>query len=251
MADASRLLLQVPTIRPKADINLSCATKGGGMRFLMIEDSLDLAQSVAERLKLDGHAVDHAGSLSEAEDCLSAAPYDLILLDLSLPDGDGRDFLTRQRRARCDVPIIVMTARAGVADRVDVLDLGADDYVTKPFDFAELEARCRAVLRRRGGATQTVQRFAGFTFNPLTAQLLVADEPRELRNRELRLLEILLAAPERIFSKSQLCDRLFSYAESVSDNAIEVYVARLRKKLEGSGARIDTVRGMGYRLTAA
>lgn len=221
------------------------------MRFLMIEDSDDLALSVAERLRLDGHAVDRAGSLSEAEDCLSAAPYDLILLDLSLPDGDGRDFLTRQRRARRDVPIIVMTARAAVSDRVDVLDLGADDYLTKPFDFAELEARCRAVLRRRGGAAQTVRRFAGFTFNPLTAQLVVGEEARELRNRELRLLEILLAAPDRIFSKAQLCDRLFSYAESVTDNAIEVYIARLRKKLEGSGAHIDTVRGMGYRLSSS
>jgi two-component system, OmpR family, response regulator TctD len=220
------------------------------MRYLMVEDSDELARSVAERLRLDGHAVDRACSLSEAEDCLSVAPYDLILLDLSLPDGDGRDFLIAQRRARRDVPIIVMTARAGVADRVDVLDLGADDYVTKPFDFAELEARCRAVLRRRGGASQTVQRFADVTFNPLTAQLTVGDEARELRNRELRLLEILLAAPERIFSKSQLCDRLFSYAESVTDNAIEVYVGRLRKKLEGSQVRIETVRGMGYRLTA-
>lgn len=220
------------------------------MRYLMVEDSDELARSVAERLRLDGHAVDRARSLSEAEDCLSVAPYDLILLDLSLPDGDGRDFLMAQRRARRDVPIIVMTARAGVADRVDVLDLGADDYVTKPFDFAELEARCRAVLRRRGGATQTVQRFADVTFNPLSAQLTVGEEARELRNRELRLLEILLAAPERIFSKAQLCDRLFSYAESVTDNAIEVYVGRLRKKLEGSRVRIETVRGMGYRLTA-
>ena len=143
-----------------------------------------------------------------------------------------------------------MTARAEVSDRVDVLDLGADDYVTKPFDFAELEARCRAVLRRRGAALQTVQHFAGLTFNPLNASLSVGGEQRELRNRELRLLEILLAAPERIFSKSQICDRLFSYAESVTDNAIEVYVARLRKKLEGSGARIETVRGIGYRLTS-
>lgn len=219
------------------------------MRFLLVEDNADLAQSVADRLRMDGHAVDHAGSLSDAHDCLVAAPYDLILLDISLPDGDGRTFLVDQRRARRDVPIIVMTARAEVTDRVDVLDLGADDYVTKPFDFAELEARCRAVLRRRGGASQTIQHFANFTFNPLTAQLTVAGDGRELRNRELRLLEILLGAPDRIFSKAQLCDRLFSYAESVSDNAIEVYVGRLRKKLDGSGAKIETVRGVGYRLT--
>ncbi len=220
------------------------------MRFLLVEDNPDLAQSVAERLRLDGHAVDPAASLAEAEDCLAAAQYDLILLDISLPDGDGRDFLRQERRSGRDTPIIVMTARAAVSDRVDVLDLGADDYVTKPFDFAELEARCRAVLRRRGSALQTIQHFAGMTFNPLNASVSVGGEMRELRNRELRLLEILLAAPERIFSKTQICDRLFSYAESVTDNAIEVYVARLRKKLEGSGAKIETVRGLGYRLTA-
>lgn len=219
------------------------------MRFLLVEDNPDLAQSVAERLRLDGHAVDPAGSLADAEDCLAAAQYDLILLDISLPDGDGRDFLRQERRSGRDTPIIVMTARAEVSDRVDVLDLGADDYVTKPFDFAELEARCRAVLRRRGVALQTVQHFAGMTFNPLNASLSIGGETRELRNRELRLLEILMAGPERIFSKAQICDRLFSYAESVTDNAIEVYVARLRKKLEGSGARIETVRGIGYRLT--
>lgn len=221
------------------------------MRYLLVEDNDDLAASVAQRLMMDGHAVDRAATLAAAQDCLNAAPYDLILLDITLPDGDGRDFLTAQRRARRDTPVIVMTARAAISDRVDVLDLGADDYVTKPFDFAELEARCRAVIRRRGGGLQTVHDYAGFTFNPLTATLTIAGEARELRSRELRLLEILLAAPERVFSKSQLCDRLFSYAEAVSDNAIEVYVARLRKKLEGSDARIDTLRGVGYRLTKA
>lgn len=219
------------------------------MRFLLVEDNDDLARSVATRLALDGHAVDRAAGIAEAEDCLGAASYDLILLDIALPDGDGRDFLVTQRRARRDTPIIMMTARAAVSDRVDVLDLGADDYITKPFDFAELEARCRAVLRRRGGALQTVRDYAGVTFNPLTATVSIAGETRELRSRELRLLEILLSAPGRIFSKAQLCDRLFSYSEAVTENAIEVYVARLRKKLEGSEARIETLRGVGYRLT--
>ena len=126
-----------------------------------------------------------------------------------------------------------------------------DSYLTKPFALAELEARARAVLRRRGGAAQTVRQYADLTFDPLTATMTIAGEVRELRNRELRLFEILVNAPDRIFSKDQLCDRLFSFAESVSDNAIEVYVGRLRRKLDGSSARIETVRGLGYRLTAA
>lgn len=221
------------------------------MRFLLVEDAADLARSVQDLLHLNGHGVDWAASLAEAQDCLNAASYDLILLDIALPDGDGRQFLKGLRRAGTDTPVIMMTARSAVADRVDALDGGADDYLTKPFDLAELEARARAVLRRRGGAAQTVRRFADLTFDPLTATLTVAGETRELRNRELRLFEVLLGAPDRIFSKDQLCDRLFSFAESVTDNAIEVYVGRLRRKLDGSAARIETVRGLGYRLTAA
>jgi two-component system response regulator TctD len=219
------------------------------MRFLLVEDNADLARSVAARLSLDGHGVDHAASLAEAADHLATAAYDLILLDIMLPDGDGRDFLARHRRERRDTPVIVMTARAAVSDRVAMLDTGADDYITKPFDFAELEARVRAVLRRKHGAAQTLRTFADLTFDPLTATLTVAGETRELRNRELRLFEILLSGPDRIFSKGQLCDRLFSAAEAVSDNAIEVYVGRLRRKLDGSRARIETVRGVGYKLT--
>ncbi|MBC7157731.1 MAG: response regulator transcription factor, partial [Rhodobacteraceae bacterium] len=123
--------------------------------------------------------------------------------------------------------------------------------ITKPFDMAELGARIRAVLRRRGGAAQTLRTFADLAFDPLAATVTVAGEARELRNRELRLLEILISAPDRVFSKDQLCDRLFSFSEPVGDNAIEVYVARLRRKIEGSAARIETLRGLGYRLTAA
>lgn len=220
------------------------------MRFLLVEDNHDLAQSVRTRLSLDGHGVDWAASLAEAADHLAAASYDLILLDIMLPDGDGRDFLAAHRKAKRDTPVIVMTARSAVSDRVALLDTGADDYVTKPFDFNELEARVRAVLRRRTGAAQTRVTFADLTFDPLTATLMVADQTRELRNRELRLFEVLVSSPGRIYSKGQLCDRLFSAADAVTDNAIEVYVGRLRRKLEGSVARIETVRGVGYRLTA-
>ena len=220
------------------------------MRFLLIEDNADLARSVLERLALEGHGADHAPSLAAAAEALAGAAYDLILLDLSLPDGDGRAFLAHHRRAS-DTPVIVLTARAGLADRVGTLDLGADDYLAKPFDFTELMARTRAVLRRRGGAATTLRRFADLEFDPLGATLTVAGEARELRNRELRLFELFLEAPGRILSKERLLDRLFNYDDPPTDNAIEVYVGRLRKKLAGSTARIETVRGLGYRLAGA
>lgn len=219
------------------------------MRFLLIEDNCDLAETVQTRLSLDGHAVDWAESLSGAEDHLAVTDYDLILLDIMLPDGDGRDFLAAHRRAQRTTPVIVMTARSAVSDRVALLDTGADDYITKPFDFLELSARIRAVLRRQTGQAEPIQSFADVTFDPLKAAISFGDHTLELRNRELRLFEILISAPERIFSKAHLCDRLFSVSEAVSDNAIEVYVARVRKKLDGSQARIETVRGVGYRLT--
>ncbi|WP_282601626.1 response regulator transcription factor [Paracoccus sp. PARArs4] len=218
------------------------------MRFLLVEDSRELADAVASRLAMEGHAVDHAATLGDAREFLDSAPYDLILLDISLPDGDGRDFLARERSARRDTAVIMMTASASVGDRVLTLDQGADDYITKPFDFAELQARCRAVLRRRDGAADSRRHFAGFTFDALAASIAIGPEIRELRARELRLLEILLSRPGQAFSKSHLIDRLFSFDEEVSDNAIEVYVGRLRRKLEGSGARLETLRGVGYRL---
>ncbi len=218
------------------------------MRFLLVEDSDDLAAAVASRLAMDGHGVDRAATLAEAGEFLESAPYDLILLDISLPDGDGRDFLTREREAGRDTPVIMMTASASVSDRVSTLDQGADDYITKPFDFAELQARCRAVLRRHAGAADSRRHFAGFTFDALAATLIVGDEVRELRARELRLLEILLSRPGQAYSKPHLIDRLFSFEEEVNDNAIEVYVGRLRRKLDGSGARLETLRGVGYRL---
>ncbi|WGW03602.1 response regulator transcription factor [Tropicibacter oceani] len=219
------------------------------MRFLLVEDSADLAETVKTRLSMDGHAVDWAATLAEASDHLAVAEYDLILLDVMLPDGDGREFLAAHRRAQRTTPVIVMTARSAVSDRVAMLDSGADDYITKPFDFLELSARVRAVLRRQSGQAENTQSFADLTFNPLQASIRFGGEVRELRNRELRLFEILMSAPGRIYSKSQLYDRLFSVSETVSDNAIEVYVGRLRKKLDGSRARIETVRGVGYRLT--
>ncbi|MTI02202.1 response regulator transcription factor [Roseibium sp. RKSG952] len=221
------------------------------MRLLLIEDNLKLAHAIAERLHLDGHAVDHAESLDDASTCIAVADYDLILLDIMLPDGDGRDFLAQHRKAANRTPVIVITARSAVSDRVGLLDLGADDYITKPFDFSELQARCRAVLRRQGGVAVNQRSFESTVLDSTAGELRFAGKSVALRNRELRLLEVFFNAPGQVFSKSYLLDRLFSLSDEASENAIEVYVGRLRKRLEGSGATIETVRGLGYRIVAA
>lgn len=219
------------------------------MRFLLVEDNISLATAVLDRLRMDGHVVDHAANVAAAEDFSATTDYDLILLDIMLPDGDGRTFLRAHRSRLIATPVIVLTARSEVSDRVGMLDLGADDYITKPFDFSELEARCRAVLRRHGGDSSNQKRFGNLVFDPLAGTLSVANKTITLRNKELRLLEIFLNGPDRIYSKPKLVDRLFSYDEDVSENAIEVYVGRLRKHLNGSGVEITTVRGMGYRMS--
>ncbi|MAE90322.1 MULTISPECIES: response regulator transcription factor [Salipiger] len=220
------------------------------MRFLLVEDNGELAEAVSNRLALDGHAVDHADSLAEAEHCLAATSYDLILLDVMLPDGDGRDFLARSR-AHLETPVIVLTARARVTDRVGALDQGADDYITKPFDFSELEARVRAVLRRRGGSARNEIALGEALFDPMSGTLRAGGESVTLRNRETRLLEVFARHPGQTFSKGQLLDRLFSFDAEVTENAIEVYVGRLRKRIGPLGLRIETVRGLGYRLETA
>lgn len=221
------------------------------MRFLLVEDNQSLANAILDRLQLDGHVVDHAPDAGTASAFSDTTDYDLILLDIMLPDGDGRDFLKSHREHRKETPVIVLTARSEVSDRVGMLDLGADDYITKPFDFSELEARCRAVLRRRGGGSSNLRRFGNLQFDPMAGTISSGGKTATLRNKELRLLEVFLNAPDRIFSKSKLVDRLFSYDEDVSENAIEVYVARLRKHLTGTGVQITTVRGLGYRLSLA
>jgi len=218
------------------------------MKFLLVEDNQELANAVSSRMRLDGHVVDHAGNLGDAEAYVETGDYDLILLDIMLPDGDGRHFLKAHRASNRDTPVIVLTARSQVSDRIGSLDLGADDYVTKPFDHAELQARCRAVLRRKSGYARTNVALGGVEFDPVAGHLRVRGERVTLRNRELRLLELFLGAPGQIFSKQKLADRLFSYDDEASENAIEVYVGRLRKHLEASDLKITTLRGLGYRL---
>jgi two-component system response regulator TctD len=218
------------------------------MKYLLVEDNHELANAVCSRMEFDGHVVDHADKLQDAIAYADTSEYDLILLDINLPDGDGRTFLKHHRDRKQITPIIVLTARSQVSDRISILDLGADDYVTKPFDHSELQARCRAVLRRNSGAVQTILEFGDVAFNQVAGQLMIRGELVNLRNRELRLFELLLNARGQIFSKQKLADRLFSYDEDVSENAIEVYIGRLRKHLENTNLVITTHRGLGYRL---
>ena len=219
------------------------------MRYLLVEDNQALAKAILDYLSLNGHVADHADRIEAAQDYLQVSDYDLILLDIMLPDGDGRHLLKAYRANSGKTPIIALTARSQVSDRVGVLDLGADDYLTKPFDFSELEARCRAVIRRQGGTAVNIKRFGNTVYDAVSGKLSVDDKLVRLRNRELRLLEIFINTPNQLFSKSKLVDRLFSYEDDVAENAIEVYVARLRKQLEGSDLKIITERGMGYRLS--
>jgi two-component system response regulator TctD len=219
------------------------------MKVLIVEDSKEFASSLLSFFDFDGHTTDLAPDLSTADDYLAVSKFDIILLDIMLPDGDGRDFLKKIRRKNIAIPVIVMTARSEVSDRIDLLDIGADDYIIKPFDIAELEARCRAVLRRQSGQNQVCLKYKNISLFPLLAIIKISNKSLSLRNRELRLLEIFFNSPEIFFTKEQLTDRLFSISETISENAIEVYIGRVRKKLINSQARIENLRGIGYRLT--
>ncbi len=218
------------------------------MRFLLIEDSKKLSSAISERLELDGHVVDSVGEVAAAEAMLSTTTYDMILLDLFLPDGHGRDLLTSIRRKDNNSPVIVITARSELTDRIETLDAGADDFIVKPFAFAELEARCRAVLRRRRGNATNRTALGNVEFDMLEGTLSVEGRSTSLRNQELRLFEALFSAPGRLQPKSFLLDRLFAFGSEGSENAVEVYIGRLRKKLAKSNLQIETVRGRGYRL---
>jgi len=218
---------------------------------LVVDDEPAQRALLSYNLEAAGFRVATASDGEEALLLVAEESPDVILLDWMLPRVSGIEVcrqLKAQRGAQ-DAAIIMVSARSDESDRVRGLETGADDYITKPFDFAELEARCRAVLRRRGGEAQSLRSYADLVFDPFAATLTVAGESRDLRSREMRLFELFIAAPGRILSKDHLCDRLFSFSEPVSDNAIEVYVGRLRKKLAGSRTRIETVRGLGYRLT--
>ncbi|MGE5492407.1 MAG: response regulator [Actinomycetota bacterium] len=217
------------------------------MRILIAEDDTIIADGISRSLKRTGYAVDCAYTGADADVALMTGSYDLLILDLGLPKLPGLEVLKRLRARKSQVPVLILTALDGTSDRVKGLDLGADDYMAKPFELAELEARVRALTRRSAGTTPVME-FGQLTYDQVGRVAHINGQPLDLSARELGLLEFLLTRAGRLVSKDQLVDHLCGWGEEVSHNAIEVYVHRLRKKLEPGGVRIVTVRGLGYCL---
>ncbi|SAH99003.1 two-component system response regulator [Bordetella trematum] len=218
------------------------------MRILIAEDDSILADGLSRSLRHHGYAVDAVGDGLSADSALAAQAFDLLILDLGLPQLTGLEVLRRLRARNSLLPVLILTAADSVEQRVKGLDLGADDYMAKPFALSELEARVRALTRRGAGGGATVIRHGRLVFDQTGRVASVDDHTLDLSAREVSLLEILLARSGRMVSKTQLVDHLCEWGEEVSTNAIEVYVHRLRKKLEPSGVKIITVRGLGYCL---
>ncbi|HYR25684.1 MAG TPA: response regulator transcription factor [Aquabacterium sp.] len=219
------------------------------MRIMLIEDDAVLGAAVRDQIAGDGHSVDWVQRLDAADHAMAGVPYDLVLLDLMLPDGRGIPFLRRLRARGAATPVIILTALDQVSDRIEGLNAGADDYLVKPFDLAELSARIGSVARRYGGNPNPI-----ITHGPLQIDLAARSIQRDgrpvtLTAREWALFEAFLARPGQLLSKAQLEEKLYAFDAEVESNTIEVHVSRLRKKL---GAEvIETERGLGYRLGSA
>ena len=185
-----------------------------------------------------------------ALEALAVNPPDAVILDLYLPGMDGLQVLRAARAEGCEAPVLVLTARGEPTDRVAGLDTGADDYLIKPFELSELEARVRALLRRRGPTRSTTIKVGEVEFDAVLRRVKVAGQPVELPRRELALLEVFISHPGRVFDKETLLDRVFGYDDDVNPEAVELYVCRLRKRLQEGHVRIRTLRGLGYILEA-
>jgi two-component system OmpR family response regulator len=218
------------------------------MKILLVEDDEALADGLTHSLRDCGFDVDLAMTGAYADSALRTQTYDLLILDLGLPDADGRDILRELRTRKSALPVLILTARDGLDDRVAGLELGADDYLSKPFELRELEARARALLRRSHGGFGHDIAVGRLVLNTLEREIRADDEPMRLPAREYEVLEALLLQAGRVVGKDRIAQRLAVRSEELADNAIEVYVHRLRKRLEPLGVRIRTVRGLGYLL---
>ena len=218
------------------------------MRLLIAEDDQVLADGLLRSLRSVGYAVDQVGDGDAADAALEAHDFDLLILDLGLPRLHGLEVLRRLRARGSTAPVLILTAADSVEQRVKGLDLGADDYMAKPFSLQELEARVRALTRRGLGTASNLIRHGALSFDSIGRAAYINDQMIELSAREISLLEVLLQRAGRLVSKDQLVERLCEWGDEVSNNAIEVYIHRLRKKIEQDGVRIATVRGLGYCL---
>jgi len=216
------------------------------MRILLVEDTVDLGEVIHNQMTDEGHAVDWVQSLGGAEAALASTDYDLILLDLMLPDGLGIDLLTSLRRSGDITSVIILTARDQISDRIKGLNAGADDYLVKPFDLSELSARIAAVSRRYAGHPNPIVQLAELTVDLNNHQISRNGVFINLTAREWALLEAFLQRPGMVLSKPQLEDHLYAFGAEIESNTIEVYISRLRKKL--GKALFETVRGLGYRM---
>ncbi|ATI41137.1 DNA-binding response regulator [Pacificitalea manganoxidans] len=219
------------------------------MRILMVEDARDLAEGVIAHLARSGVVCDLAPTINDARDCRAVQRYDAIILDINLPDGSGLTLL-REMRAQADrTPILMLTALASIDDRVEALDQGADDYLRKPFDQRELEARLRALVRRETDRREEQVTLGALTYLPKDRSATLNDRQLDLTRREAALLDALIRHQGQYLSKTRLYDSLYGFEDAdVGVNAIELYIARLRKKFAGSDVGIATQRGVGYRI---
>ena len=218
------------------------------MRILVVEDDAEIGAAIRGRLSRLGHAVDLETDGGVANGLLAVETFDLIVLDVMLPTLDGFAILRNLRAAGRTTPLLLLTARSAIDDRVSGLALGADDYLVKPFDYREFEARVQALLRRGSGHAHDLVKLGGLVIDRTNRLAELDKQPFPLSRQEFALLEILASRPQRVFSKEELLTLLFNFDKEPSANAVEQYVTRVRKKLQGAGVEIRTVRGVGYQI---
>ena len=220
------------------------------MRILVAEDEKKIAGFIRKALEEQGYSVDSAADGDRAYELATSQSYDVIVLDIMLPGRDGLSILRQLRERHNTVPVIVLTARAELNERLEGLNLGADDYITKPFFMEELVARVQAVLRRASGEKLSLLQAGDLVVNLITREVTVGERAAELTSREFGLLEYLMRSPGRVYTRTQILEHVWSYDFDTNTNLIDVYVQRLRKKLDPAGEQpfIETIRGVGYRF---